>query len=64
MLRASHFVAQLFVEKPELTRLTVDYKDKQELRTILMRLNESENFVRVIPVLVLKGNRDIAYELI
>ena len=40
------------------------YKDKKEVRTVLTRLCESENFVRVIPVLVLKGNKDIAYELI
>ena len=52
------------IEKPELTQITVDYKDKSEIRTVLTRLCESENFVRCVPVLVLKGNRDIAYELI
>ena len=64
-LNASHFVRQLYDDRAEYGPTAENHERFQrEIRALLKALCTSPCFEQVIPLLVLRGNRDLVYDML
>jgi len=64
-LNASHLVRQLYEERTSLGPSAENHERFQKLiRALLRSLAHSQSFEQVIPLLVLRGNRELVYDML
>lgn len=64
-LNAQHFIRQLYDDRAEFGPSAENHmRFQMQIRDLLRALSASAGFEQVIPLLVLRGNRDLVYDML